>query len=94
MDKSLHVFVCSTYRDLVSERNAVLDGLEGLADQFASLSFFCHRSIQPLDAAKEEIRHSDVLILILGHLHGVIAPGEDIAHAEAEYNKAWPSGKR
>jgi hypothetical protein len=94
MDKSLHVFVCSTYRDLVSERNAVLDGLEGLADQFASLSFFCHRSIQPLDAAKEEIRHSDVLILILGHLHGVIAPGEDIAHAEAEYNEGMALGKK
>ena len=25
VEKSLHVFVCSTYRDLVSERNAVLD---------------------------------------------------------------------
>jgi hypothetical protein len=94
MDKSLHVFVCSTYRDLVSERNAVLDGLEGLADQFASLSFYCHRSIQPLDTAKEEIRHSDVLILILGHLHGVIAPGEDISHAEAEYNEGVALGKK
>jgi hypothetical protein len=94
MDKSLHVFVCSTYRDLVSERNAVLDGLEGLADQFASLSFYCHRSIQPLEAAKEEIRHSDVLILILGHLHGVIAPGEDISHAEAEYAEGIALGKK
>jgi TPR repeat protein len=94
MDKSLHVFVCSTYRDLVSERNAVLDGLEGLADQFASLSFYCHRSIQPLEAAKEEIRHSDVLILILGHLHGVMAPGEDIPHGEAEYNEGIALGKK
>lgn len=94
MDKSLHVFVCSTYRDLVSERNAVLDGLEGLADQFASLSFYCHRSIQPLDAAKEEISRSDVLILILGHLHGVIAPGEDISHGEAEYNQGVALGKK
>lgn len=94
MDKSLHVFVCSTYRDLVSERNAVLDGLEGLTDQFASLTFYCPRSIQPLDVAKDEIRRSDVLILILGHLHGVIAPGLDIPHAEAEYEEGAAEGKK
>ncbi len=85
MDKSLHVFVCSTYRDLVSERNAVLDGLDGLCDQFSSLSYHCPRSIQPLDTAKEELRRSDVMVMIVGHLQGVIAPGMDIAHGEAEY---------
>jgi hypothetical protein len=94
MDKSLHVFVCSTYRDLVSERNAVLDGLEGLTDQFAALSYYCPRSIQPLEASKEELRRSDVLILILGHLHGVIAPGLDIPHGEAEYNEGAALGKK
>ena len=93
MDKSLHVFVCSTYRDLVSERNGVLDGLEGLSDQFPSFTFYCPRSIQPLDAAKEEIRRSDVLVLIVGHLQGVIAPGMDIPHGEAEYNEAVSEGK-
>jgi hypothetical protein len=93
MDKSLHVFVCSTYRDLVSERNAVLDGLEGLGDQFPSLTFYCPRSIQPLDAAKEEIRRSDVLVMIVGHLQGVIAPGMDVPHGEAEYNEGAAQGK-
>lgn len=94
MDKSLHVFVCSTYRDLVSERNAVLDGLEGLSDQFTSLTYYCPRSIQPLEASKEEIRRSDVLILILGHLHGVIAPGLDVSHGEAEYAEGSAAGKK
>lgn len=93
MDKSLHVFVCSTYRDLVSERNGVLDGLEGLSEQFPSFSYYCPRSIQPLDGAKEEIRRSDVLVLIVGHLQGVIAPGMDIPHGEAEYNEAISEGK-
>jgi TPR repeat protein len=72
----------------------VLDGLEGLSDQFASLTFYCPRSIQPLESAKEEIRRSDVLILILGHLHGVIAPGLDIPHGEAEYEEGAAAGKR
>ncbi len=94
MDKSLHVFVCSTYRDLVSERNAVSDGLDGLSDQFSSLTFYCPRSIQPLDAAKEEIGRSDVLVLILGNLQGVIAPGQDIPHGEAEYLEGQAQGKR
>ncbi len=93
MDKSLHVFVCSTYRDLVSERNAVLDGLDGLGDQFPTFTFYCPRSIQPLESAKEEIRRSDVLVLIVGHLQGVIAPGFDIPHGEAEYNAGAAVGK-
>lgn len=93
MDKSLHVFVCSTYRDLVSERNGVLDGLEGLSDQFPAFTFYCPRSIQPLESAKEELRRSDVLVLIVGHLQGVIAPGMDITHGEAEYNEAVAEGK-
>jgi hypothetical protein len=94
MDKSLNVFVCSTYRDLVSERNAVLDALEGLADQFGNLNFFCPRSIPSLESAKEEIRRSDVLVLILGNLQGVIAPGMDIPHGEAEYNEGSAQGKK
>ncbi|MDQ3001925.1 MAG: DUF4062 domain-containing protein [Fibrobacterota bacterium] len=93
MEKSLHVFVCSTYRDLVSERNAVLDGLEGLSSQFPSLSYYCPRSIQPLDFAKEEIRSSDILVMIVGHLQGVIAPGLDISHGEAEYYEGAAQGK-
>lgn len=93
MYKSLHVFVCSTYRDLVSERNAVLDGLEGLSDQFPDLSFYCPRSIQPLESSKEEIRRSDVLVLIVGNLHGVIAPGLDITHGEAEYREGTALNK-
>lgn len=93
MDHSLHVFVCSTYRDLVSERNAVSDGLDGLADQFPSFTYYCPRSIQPLDSAKEEIRRSDVLVMILGNMQGVIAPGLDIPHGEAEYAMGVAQGK-
>jgi hypothetical protein len=94
VEKSLHVFVCSTYRDLVSERNAVLDGLEWLRTQFPSVTYFCPRNILPLDVCKEEIRRSDVLVLILGHLHGVIAPGLDIPHGEAEYREGIALGKK
>lgn len=93
MQKSLHVYVCSTYRDLVSERNAVVDGLEDLSFQFPALTFFCPRSIQTLDACKDEIGRSDLLILIVGHLQGVIAPGLDISHGEAEYNEGIAQGK-
>ncbi len=94
MEKSLHVFVCSTYRDLVSERNAVLDGLEWLRTQFPALTYFCPRNILPLEVCKEEIRRSDVLVLILGHLQGVIAPGMDISHGEAEYREGLAQGKQ
>ena len=87
MPKSLHIFVCSTYRDLVSERSAVCDGLEELSAQYPDLTFFCARSIQPLKTCFEEIKRSDLLILIVGHLQGVIAPGTDISYGEAEYHE-------
>ena len=93
MEKSLHVFVCSTYRDLVSERNAVLDGLEWLRTQFPALTYFCPRNILPLDLCKDEIGRSDALVLILGHLNGVIAPGSDMSHGEAEYLEGLAQGK-
>lgn len=69
----------------MSERNAVLDGLEWLRTQFPALTYFCPRNILPLEVCKEEIRRSDALVLIMGHLHGVIAPGMEIPHGEAEY---------
>jgi len=85
MTKSLHIYFCSTYRDLVNERNAVMDGMENLSNQFPNLTYFCPRSIQPLEVCKTEIAHSDILVLIVGHLQGVMAPGLDISHGEAEY---------
>jgi hypothetical protein len=94
MEKSLRVFVCSTYRDLVSERNALLDGLEWLRTQYPSVTYFCPRSIQPFDLCKEEIKASDVMVLILGHVHGVLAPGQDAPHGEAEYREGIALGKK
>jgi hypothetical protein len=49
------------------------------------VTYFCPRNILPLEVCKEEIGRSDVLVLILGHLHGVIAPGMETPHGEAEY---------
>ncbi len=94
MKKSFHVFVCSTYRDLVSERNAVYEGLEELASLYHNLTYFCPRSIQPVEGSKTEIYHSDVLILILGHLHGVISPGSDLSYGESEYLEGLSQGKK
>ena len=93
LDKSLNIYVCSTYRDLVSERNAVAEALDDIRFQYPSLSWSCPRSIQPLETCKEEIGRADVMVLILGHLYGVIAPGLDIAHGEAEYNEGLSAGK-
>ena len=94
MQKSFHVYLGSTYRDLLSERNAVLESLGELSAQFPALTFFCPRSIQPMEACKEEIRHSDLLILIVGHLQGVMVPGLGITYGEAEYLEAVAQGKR
>ncbi len=92
MKKTLHVYVCSTYRDLVSERNALASALEELSLQYPEFYYTCARSIQPLDMCKSEIHRNEHVLLILGHLQGVIAPGLDIAQGEAEYREAHSEG--
>ncbi len=94
MQKSFHIYLGSTYRDLLSERNAVLEGMGDLSLKFPTFTFFCPRSIQPLEACKEEIRHSDLLIIIVGHLQGVMVPGQSITYGEAEYQEALDQGKK
>jgi Domain of unknown function (DUF4062)/Sel1 repeat len=93
MQKSLHIYVCSTFRDLVRERKAIFDGLEKLGSQFEGLSFSCSKSIQSLENCKDEIGRSHVLVLLVGHLQGVITPGQDLSYAEAEYNEGAALGK-
>ena len=74
MTTSLTVFVCSTYSDLSEERKAVLDAIRRLQLQHDSMEFFGARSDQPIEACLEQVRCSNVLVVIVGHRYGTLVP--------------------
>jgi hypothetical protein len=93
MSASLTVFVCSTFADLSSERESVLDAIRRLKLQHDSMEFFGARTQQPLETCLEEVRRSDILVVIVGHRYGSIAPEVGISFSEAEYREGFRLGK-
>lgn len=93
MSRTLTVFLCSTYSDLVAERTAVLDGIRKLKLQHDSMEFFGARDSQPLETCLEEVRRSDLLVVILAHRYGSLVPGKDISFTQAEYEEGVRLGK-
>ena len=91
--ESLRVFVCSTFADLSDERSAVLDAIRRLQLQHDSMEFFGARANQPLETCLEEVRRSNVLVVIVGHRYGTLAPNLGISFSEAEYREGQRLGK-
>ncbi len=87
MDNSLTVFLCSTFVDLATEREAVLDAIRKLQLQHDSMEFFGARSDQPLETCLAEVRRSHILVVIISHRYGSIAPDLGISFSEAEYTE-------
>lgn len=85
MKKSLTVFVCSTYSDLVNEREAVLDAIRKLQHQHDAMEFFGARTDLPIETCLQEVQRSDVLVVIIGHRYGSLVPNLGISFTEAEY---------
>jgi hypothetical protein len=89
MRKSLTVFICSTFTDLSDEREAVLEAVGRLQLQHDSMEFFGARAQQPIETCLEEVRQSDILVVIVGHRYGAIAPELGISFSEAEYAEGY-----
>src|SRR5688572_19570392 len=62
MNNKLTVFVCGTYRDLVEEREAVLESIRKLQYQHDSMEYFGARPNMPIETCLDEVRASDVLV--------------------------------
>lgn len=87
------VFLCSTYADLASEREAVLGVIQELKHQNQAMESFGARPNRAIDTCLEEVRSSDVLIVVIGFLYGSIAPASEISYTEAEYKEGYANGK-
>lgn len=86
-EKIIRVFVCSTFIDLVKERKLVLETIRRLKLQHDSMEFFGARSKLPIKTCLEEVRKSDVLVVIVGHRYGNLVPRRRVSFSEAEYRE-------
>lgn len=93
MKRSLTVFLCSTYSDLIDERTAVIDAITRLKLQHDSMEFFGARPNQPIETCLEEVRRSDILVVMVGHRYGNFVPNLEISFSEAEYREGHRLGK-
>lgn len=89
MTGSFTVFVCSTFSDLSQEREGVLDAIRRLKLQHDSMEFFGARAEQPIETCLQEVRASDVLVVIVGHRYGSIVPDLGISYSQAEYAEGF-----
>lgn len=93
MPASLTVFVCSTFSDLSQEREGVLDAISRLKLQHDAMEFFGARAEQPIETCLQEVRASDVLVVIVGHRYGSVVPDLGISYSEAEYVEGYRLNK-
>ncbi len=89
MRPSYTVFLCSTYADLAKERGAILDGIRKLQLQHDSMEFFGARASRPIEACLDEVRQSDIVVVVVGHLYGIIEAQLGVSFSEAEYQEAF-----
>jgi serine phosphatase RsbU (regulator of sigma subunit) len=87
------VFLCGTFADLAREREAVRRVVEDLEHRHQAMEFFGARTDRPIETCLEEVRRSDVLIVVVGFLYGSLVPGQEISFTEAEYHEGQRTGK-
>ncbi len=87
MQKKLQVFVSSTYTDMLSERQAVVEAILLAGHIPAGMELFAAGDKSQLETIRRWIDESDVFMLILGGRYGSIDPEsqESYIHLEYEY---------
>jgi tetratricopeptide (TPR) repeat protein len=87
MSDSFTVFVCSTFDDLEQEREGVLDAIRRVQQQHNAMEFFGARPGRPIDVCLDEVRKSDLLVVIVGEKYGSLPSGMAISYSQAEYEE-------
>jgi hypothetical protein len=90
---NLTVFLCSTYADLADEREQILRAIRKLQLQHDSMEFFGARANQAIETCLEEVRRSDLLVVVVGHRYGSLVPEQGLSYSEAEYQEGHGLGK-
>jgi len=92
MDKKYQVFISSTYKDLIEQRNQVVEVVLRLSHLPVGMEIFNAASATPWDVIKSHIDNSDYYVLILAHRYGSEDPETGIGYTEKEYDYAISRG--
>ena len=95
MDKKYQVFISSTYKDLIPEREKVRDVILSMYQFPIGMEMFSAADEEQWEIIKETIDSSDYYVLIIGKRYGsVIDEGSDkgISYTEKEYRYAKSIG--
>jgi hypothetical protein len=92
MDKKYQVFISSTYKDLIEQRNQVVEVVLRLSHLPVGMEIFNAASATPWDVIKSHIDNSDYYVLIIAHRYGSEDPETGIGYTEKEYDYAISRG--
>lgn len=93
------VYISSTYKDLVTYRDAIRDmflskGLEGEYDLISMEGYVSESGKKAIDVCLEDVRNTDIYILILAKRYGSLVEDQNISYTEAEYDEAVVTAKK
>lgn len=91
--KKLQVFVSSTYKDLIVERQAAVSAILSIGHIPAGMELFTAGDESQMDVIKQWIDESDVFMLILGGCYGSIEPISGKSYTQLEYEYALSKNK-
>lgn len=92
MEKRYQVFISSTFRDLIDERQAVLRGILELDHIPAGMELFPATSAAAWELIRDVIDNSDYYLVIIGGRYGSIGE-QGISYTEMEYDYAISARK-
>ena len=90
--KPLHVYVSSTFGDLEEYRRAVQTAILHTGQVPVLMEQFGASAEAPRDICRDQVRRSDLMVLVLGHRYGAILPGGDVSVTEFEFSTAREAG--
>lgn len=92
MNKRYQIFISSTYKDLIVERQKVIEAILKLYHFPIGMEMFHADNEEQWSQIKRTIDMSDYYILIMGRYCGTLINSENISYTEKEYNYALMRG--
>lgn len=92
MEKRYQIFISSTYKDLIEERQKVTQGILKLYHFPIGMEMFHADNEEQWTQIKKTIDMSDYYVLIIGRYCGTLIEDEGISYTEKEYDYAISRG--
>lgn len=92
MDKKYQVFVSSTYKDLIDERQKVIEALLGKNCFPVGMEYFPAANEDQFTVIKKLIDSCDYYVLIIGGRYGSIEPKSGKSYTQLEFEYALSKG--